>query len=919
MPAVATSKGIHRAAPVLLCLSCVPVLSLGQDNAHTDAGLDAGSDDAGAPDAGIPDAGVADAGVPDAGAADAGVPDAGAADAGASDAGAADAGHPDAGLPFGLLGAPFLVRNLGTTPFDYRQYGWAPNPHPFMRSGNLLFFGATEPWDGYELWKTDGTAAGTSLVRDIWPGGPTNQQPDLLLADLNGTLLFNATDGVMGVELWRSDGTADGTQPIVDLNPGPGDSNPSGFVIVGTRAFFAATDGVHGTELFVTDGTAAGTALVLDINPGPGSSSPSELANSDGHVYFHADDGTHGAELWTSDGTPAGTKLVADLVPGATSSSPDQLTPVDGGVVFTALNQLWFTSGSTPTLVTINPDAGSNPYILATMDGRAYVQANDGAHGYQLWRTDGANASLAANVTLVGGPAGVLGHELIFVGSGGSAYALWKTDGTPSGSVMLGGTFWVNPPFAQLGGRLFYASNSALLSTDGTGPSTYVTSAECSGLYPFGSALFFGGAPAGDGIMELYRSDGTGTGTGKLAEILPVFTNSWANSLVDVNGTLLFLTDDGSTMQLWRTDGTAAGTTLLNSFADTGRMLGFHGLALLFTDRSGTFWADGTDAGAQLLGYGPTMAFFTVESGGFLYASQDNTLLRTDGSDAGFVQVATFTKFPSYIAGLFDLQGTLLLDANDGPHGRELWTFDSDAGLRSVRDINPATDGGGSDPQSFAALGNVAFFSADDGAHGRELWKSDVTTAGTVLVADLRPGDAGSSPDRLTTFGSAVFFSADDGVHGAELWKTDGVQTVLVRDINPGPIGSSITAFAATSDTLYLVANDGAHGSELWQTDGTMAGTTLVADLAPGRAGSAPTQLMVLPDQSLVFTASNGPSGNELWVLAKGSTTPTLPGDIAAGTASANPVQPTVSGGKLYFRANDRVHGEQLWAVPLAR
>jgi hypothetical protein len=54
-------------------------------------------------------------------------------------------------------------------------------------------------------------------------------------------------------------------------------------------------------------------------------------------------------------------------------------------------------------------------------------------------------------------------------------------------------------------------------------------------------------------------------------------------------------------------------------------------------------------------------------------------------------------------------------------------------------------------------------------------------------------------------------------------------------------------------------------------------------------------------------------------VLAKGSTTPTLPGDIAAGTASANPVQPTVSGGKLSFRANDRVHGEQLWGVPLAR
>ena len=84
--------------------------------------------------------------------------------------------------------------------------------------------------------------------------------------------LFSATDGSRGRELWRSDGTAAGTFLVKDINSGAGESKPYHFTQVGGTVFFVADDGSRGVELWRSDGTAAGTALVKDIYPGTGSS-----------------------------------------------------------------------------------------------------------------------------------------------------------------------------------------------------------------------------------------------------------------------------------------------------------------------------------------------------------------------------------------------------------------------------------------------------------------------------------------------------------------------------------------------------------------------------------------------------------------------------------------------------------------------
>jgi ELWxxDGT repeat protein len=79
------------------------------------------------------------------------------------------------------------------------------------------------------------------------------------------------------------------------------------------------------------------------------------------------------------------------------------------------------------------------------------------------------------------------------------------------------------------------------------------------------------------------------------------------------------------------------------------------------------------------------------------------------------------------------------------------------------------------------------FFTSRDSTHGQELWKSNGSSAGTVLVKDIRACSSQyRGPTSLTRVGRRVFFAANDGAHGLELWKSNGTRrgTVLVKDVN---------------------------------------------------------------------------------------------------------------------------------------
>jgi ELWxxDGT repeat protein len=209
--------------------------------------------------------------------------------------------------------------------------------------GDRLFFTTAgypynvAPPDPRRLWTSDGSTAGTFVVREFGPPRP-GAIPAAIdeLLGVGATLYFTVETPGLGDELWSSDGTAAGTVPVVDLRPGRESSNPRGFAVLRGELYFAADDGVHGRELWASDGTAAGTRLVADLRPGAASSSPAELAAIDGRLYFAAADGVAGLEPWTSDGSAAGTVRLADLQPGPLPSSPSSFRAAGGSVFFSA-------------------------------------------------------------------------------------------------------------------------------------------------------------------------------------------------------------------------------------------------------------------------------------------------------------------------------------------------------------------------------------------------------------------------------------------------------------------------------------------------------------------------------------------------------------------------------------------------------
>src|SRR5439155_1369383 len=140
------------------------------------------------------------------------------------------------------------------------------NPSGLVDVNGTLFFSADGGVNGSGLWKSDGTPAGTVLIKAIYP---------YELVNVNGTLFFAADDSVNGYELWKSDGTEEGTVLVKEIGVCCARDFPRELVNVNGTLLFTAYDSVNGGELWRSDGTAAGTVLVKDINPGPDGSYPS--------------------------------------------------------------------------------------------------------------------------------------------------------------------------------------------------------------------------------------------------------------------------------------------------------------------------------------------------------------------------------------------------------------------------------------------------------------------------------------------------------------------------------------------------------------------------------------------------------------------------------------------------------------------
>lgn len=636
--------------------------------------------------------------------------------------------------------------------------------------GDRIVFvtGSGAPVDSYRLWISDGSESGTAHLRDFVPDalGPCPLScppygPSDLTA-LSSVVVFIANDGVHGREIWKTDGTPAGTALVRDVRPGPESGLLFGVRGVGNRAFFGADDGEHGIELWTTDGTEAGTRLVKDAAPGAERGTfccDNPTGTLGGRLYY----GAPGGELWSSDGTEVGTHRLRDLLAtgdaylGSFVSTGDELlffvTAATGGPA------LWRTDGSEAGTVLLDDfptGVGSHVAALADGGGTLYLSVPDPLTGRPaLWKSDGTEAGtqLIRPFLSIGGGIGESLPEF-FAGSlyfsaddGTTGTELWRTDGTEAGTSLvkdfLPGVADSGARILGLaGGRLFLAASDStrprLYVSDGTEAGTRIVGAVSPGgetvsAAPLGNVLIFAGDDGARG-QELWSSDGTDAGTFLVEDINPGPNGSGIFKFAEVGGALFFSAYDGVQSGLWKTDGTSQGTVKVRDFG-------------------GFFGGDLTAVGNRV--------FFSNPSYTELWTS--------DGTPGGTFAVRAVTA-----SHLTRVGGLLFFAGNDGVHGVELWRSDgTEAGTTLVRDIFPGPFGSiplaSSRPLLIEAAGRLVF-AADDGEHGAELWVSDGTSAGTFLLQDINPGIPSSLPAGFAVSGARVFFTADDGVSGSELW-----------------------------------------------------------------------------------------------------------------------------------------------------
>ena len=420
------------------------------------------------------------------------------------------------------------------------------------------------------------------------------------------------------------------------------------------------------------------------------------------------------------------------------------------------------------------------------------------------------------------------------------------------------------------------------LGLDGSSPQDLVS---------FKDELYFS-ANENSSNREMWRSDGTQAGTMSFNDFFGPFFSSNPGDLTTVNNTLFFRANGGGTdrEELWKTNGTEAGTVLVKNINPN---------------------ANEASSPQNLINVNDTL-FFTADDG-----THGIELWKSDGTESGTVLVKDINPNAnsSIPENLTNVKGTVFFTADDGTHGIELWRSDgTEAGTILLEDIhsNPSNF---LFPRHLTAVNNYLYFTATTAAETTELWRSDGTPAGTELFKDIIPGTGSSDPDHLTNANGTLFFTADDGAHGRELWKSDGTDTgtTLVKDIISGPGNSNITNVTNVNGSVFFSTDDGIHGFEPWQSDGTDLGTELVKDINP--MGNSFPRRFVNVNGVAYFLAYGGASGFETW-RSDGTETGTIMfGDIFPGQTGSDMREPVNVNGQLFFNARGDL-GHELYKDP---
>ena len=816
--------------------------------------------------------------------------------------------------------------------------------HLMVSRENALFFSADDGQHGREPW--------------VYEPGPFNPQPQMLVDANPGALpsdpisFVQTVSGAVSTRVYfmaRNSALEDAehtwffarrsaetwlTGTVMTAGTQVGRA-----VAEGDRLFYRARIGDEGEKLVAMRPLASGTSQTyLDIRLDTGSAGIDHLiAVPDlGGVFFRADNGSHGDEPWFSDGTQGVTRMIADLAPGPTGSSLREPVAYGGRVYFLANDRnggdshdLW---GTTLTLTQkIRNHPSSTTTGLAVLGGQMIYVAWEAASGSEFWRSNGTVAGTAQIVDLIPGAQGLGANRGAAVAGAYYYFAagpqLYRTDGTTVGTRVVGAPTDIS---LTLNGELHGRADGVMYAgyLDGRGYELFAS---------------FLAAPTQAGLVKLIEpsiGDSEPTRFAALAagNVLFAYDEDTGHALRRVSptgGTEVLLTG-GITLhtarttlepphhlfvrrvpgqQLWRSDGSSAGTTML--------------LDLAAAPIHATYVECIVPVSADSV-----FILVEVESG---YA-----LLRTDGTAAGTTMLLTPDTMPAttqleYLSCPTVLGDSIVFAAYREDIGRELFRNNGTPGhIALVRDLAPGPVNGMVDFDGlFVAHGRV-WFAADAGGNATDIepWVSDGTAQGTFPLGDINT-QGSSRPHSFTAFTithpqqgllQGVAFAARTAITGHLANFSDGSPGSTLSIAMPalrGEVGS-LPSSEALGPALVGSGNDLFYTASLHTTGGAhllhLSGQSLTTHIVAPLGASAPIapQHLVGFDGGVVFSAY-GPGGRELW-YSDGSDAGTFAtSDIAPGIASAGPLEIAVLGDGVYFAAENGVSGREPWRLPLPR
>ncbi|MBL0738496.1 T9SS type A sorting domain-containing protein [Flavobacterium sp. GN10] len=767
---------------------------------------------------------------------------------------------------------------------DPNEKGEYNGPSGLIEFNGKLYFTASNGVNGYELWTSDGTEAGTYMVKDIYLNG--NSNPNSLFV-FNNNLYFVAYNET-GYKLWKSDGTEAGTVILKNIYVNPSPVNENQFLIANNSFFFFASDGSKGNELWKSDGSEAGTTIVKDIFSGYNSSANNlKGCVLNDNIIFEANDGINGTEIWKSDGTEAGTLMIKDINGTKFNSIyyyNSKYIAFNNEVYFLANddingNEIWKTDGTANGTILFkdinngNLSSSINKFYNDKINNKLLFFATkaDGSGEQTIWVSDGTTNGTVelANIRSShssGYPDNfiTLNNKTIFTGKDEKhGTELWQTDGTKEGTSIFADLNYKNgsnpDKFTDVNGNLFFRARGTtygtqLFKSDGTVEGTklvkdiqptYEALDNLSDMKVINGTLFFS---AIDGVhgFELWKSDGTENGTVLVKDINPGKNSSFKThndkqEFTVLNDVLYFSANNGvNDVELWKSDGTEAGTFMVKDINPGGYNYGSHPKEFVTLNNS--------------------VYFIAIDYSG-------TSLWKTNGTESGTVKVISLNDMRV----LKVVNNKLLIVAETsgttyGPH--DLWVSDGTAS--GTKHLKSFGDNLNSDIRFSATLDNQLYFVAKNpDSFRRSVYKTDGTIEGTKLVFDAanHPTMPDLDIEVVYSCGSYVYFVVED-FYGTpkELWRTNNQITEKVAgpDTNDFLYIRNLTCY---DDNLFYLAE--MFPKNIWMINDKMnVPEQLSVNILNNKnfEGYESIQEMGATSNALYFNGRTDTSGNELYV-----------------------------------------------------